>query len=262
MPHAPKTIAEQDKEIRQFLLSGLEKLQKAAIRRLANRKIDQFFTRDEALAVIRSLKLPKGNWPELADRLLVEWAAQQKPHAERGALKRYVATRQETVLVKLGKADDADVEPQTRRAIKQDFAELHFGAFVKGVFADQVIDVLAQMQHERRSWRIEWLDVAAKPAISALIRVTVVNEKHEEKGHGLFLVYKIPGSSRIVAIETGGVETCRDAFAGEVPEMAITLKAKGFTFKTDFEQQALIATSPDGAQSFVLHWQGKALCTG
>jgi hypothetical protein len=264
MAHAKKTIAKEDAEIRELLLTAKPALMDAAFARLASRKIAQYFTMDEARAVIRSLRLPKGwcgGWDKLAERLVAEWGRQQPTRLARKGEQGYLTVARETVLDKLAKARSAQVEHDTRKAVKQNFGEIHFGEFVKGVFADQVINVLAELQHEKRSWRIEWLDVAAKPCISALIRVTVLNEQMEEKGTGLFLLFKVPGSSRIKAIETGGVTTCKHAFAGEVPEMALTLKAKGFTFRTDFENQVMVATSPDGLE-LPLHWQGKALCTG
>jgi len=259
MGHPTKTLADEERLIEKLLATGRED---ALVARLANRKVDRFFDLELARVLVRSICPPRGHLERLAQRVLDERVRQEKLHSERKALQNYVKASQEPFVAKLARAEKAGVAIDTRRNYKERFAEIQFGSFVQGIFADEVIALLALMQHERRTWKIRWLDCAAKPAISALIEVVVYNEKGEEKGKGRFLLYKIPGTQRVVAIETGNIiETCKDAFAAEVPEIALVLKAKGFIFKTDFEQQALLATSPDG-DVLTLHWQGKALCTG
>lgn len=134
-------------------------------------------------------------------------------------------------------------------------AKLMFGDYIRSAFSSDILSLMELATGDCRTYRVDFATVAVRPAISAVVGVTVEGNKgaFEE----WFLLYKIPGTSTVKAVVTGtGRTRVSDAWAWQVPPAALALRGLGYTFRTDFEAQELVATGPEGdVQKFP--WRGR-----
>lgn len=221
-------------------------------------KAKQVFALEQARELVRSL-FPRHGELETMSVLLVEEANRQRPIANaRRAITLAEELRNRPIYERLA-------TPAMRAAAKIDYAIRNFGGFVKGSFSDDVLGMLALLKHENRRFELEWLDGGVRPAISAVVRVTVFEEAALHKrpfqkplAVESFLLYKVPTTGEVKAAELPdkGIGSLRDAWAYQVPKEVLSLRKQGWTVVNDLEAQTLTATGSNG--SVVFPWQGSS----
>ncbi len=220
--------------------------------RLAAYKLRQgkSFDLEDSRILLRTIfgKGVHGDLERLANLVYEEYQRQKPVFKARAANQVLAEQRNRTIAQRL-----STKSLRERRRIELAMAQ--FGDYVESSFSDDVLALLELMKHEHRLYQVEWLDAGVKPAIYALLHVTVTGEKsaHDEN----FLIYKVPGTSKIKAAEVpSSVTDGRGAWAYQVPKEIVQLRQMGWSFRTDFDAQTLVATGPSG--DLVFPWQGSA----
>ncbi len=229
-------------------LAGLP--EKAMIARLANIRYaraplgKRVVDAQQAKAIILATYPEKGSITRLVKAFHEECYRQEKIVNERKAIKDRLA-----ILAR----------PYTQRipdrvAEGNRHAKLMFADYIKQAFAADILSLMELATGDCRTYRVDFVSVGVRPAISAVIGVTVEGDKgvFEE----WFLLYKIPGTSTVKAVFTYGRTRAADAWGWQVPPAALALRGLGYTFRTDFVAQELVATGAEGDEQR-FPWKGR-----
>jgi hypothetical protein len=219
----------------------------ALIAKLAHKMVGKAAEADWFAALIRETYPKKSDISRLRQALMNETYGQEKIHNERQAIRGALS-----VLAR----------PYTERCVDRNFqrirhAQLQFGGYVKSVFASDILALMELTSQDCRSYRVTWLDCSVRPAISALIKVTVDGKSGVFEG--TFLLYKAPGTSTARAVTASDCIRIRDAWAYQVPSAAMmAANLPGVRSKrTDFADQAIVIIDAAGDEQR-FPWVGKS----
>ena len=236
----------------------------ALIARLANKYIRYAsFDMEQCRAVIRSTYPDRGQLARLADLLWNERARQEKIRNERQAVLNALTKmrRPYTEPLWLNRPILRDAEPReyAERRRREWFRQAHnqFDAFITSAFDVEILALMELTSQDCRSYRVEIQDCGIRPAISAVVRITVEGNKGAFEQN--FLLYKVPGTSKAYAVDAGPEIMVKDAWAWQVPNAALLFaKTQGVASKrTDFDTQEIVLVDRDGDEQR-FPWRGKA----
>lgn len=240
--------------------AGLE--EPALIAKLAHKSIGKEFTLTEARTLVRSIFPKRGDLERLSVAVLNEKNRQEPIRNTRRALAKAEEKRRLPYTTpfrypEVLRRDDEYREVDERR--RQEFvrhAQNQFGGFIKAVFDSEILALMELCAEDCRAYRVDWLDGGNRPAISAIVKVTVEGPR-VGAFQDTFLLYKEPGSCKARAVSAGGREDVKSAWAYQVPMSAIALSSYGYKFRTAFDTQELVATGPEGDEQR-FRWRGRA----
>ena len=242
-------------------LAGLP--EKAMIARLASTKYTHATPSkrcsdiSQAKAIILSTFPARNNINRLVKAFHEECVRQEKIHNERKAIRDALKNMSQPYTRRLIiMLVDGDITINRRRE-RIRHAQLMFGDFIKTVFSSDILALMELTAQDCRSYRVEWLDVGLRPAISAVVRVTVTGNNGSFVEN--FLLYKVPGTSKARTVTADYEETVKGAWSYQVPPAAIAVaKLPGVRSKrTDFETQEIVIVDADGDEQR-FPWRGKA----
>ena len=224
----------------------------AMIARLAAKYVGKPFDPEQCRAVIRDTCPDRGKLKVLADKLWNERLRQEKIHDARKAVL--------DALANLAKPYTQQAWPRFDRIaerIRQ--AKLQFGSYIEQVFASDILALMELTAQDCRTYRVEWLDCGCRPVIAATVRIVVEGNKGAFDQR--FLLYKLPGTSEVRTAYTERVAV-KDAWSAQLPStfvgIAGELKRQGYTFRTDFDKQAMVVTDPETGRERLTYWTGRA----
>jgi hypothetical protein len=230
----------------------------ALIARLANKYlIYSTFDVEQCRAVIRATYPDRGQLGRLADLLWKERIRQEKIHNERKAVQSALAKLREPYTLRLDRRVAGKTAFEAMRREWRRHAHNQFDAFITAAFDTEILALMELTSQDCRSYRVEILDCGIRPAISAVVKVTVEGDKGAfEQG---FLLYKVPGTSKVCAVNAGPWNvTVKVAWAWQVPNAAILFAKQGVQGKrTDFDTQEIVLVDRDGDEQR-FPWRGKA----
>lgn len=243
-------MAREDKILDILALSQLSEDEKIAA--LAHRWLGKPFDREQAKAVIKCYLDPNGRLPVLVQKIMDEKNRQEKVRNERQA----VADAAKAAAVSPLEKYRHNPTLKARRAME--IAKATFGPAVRENFNEDALALMSLIATEARSYEVRWLQAGFQPVRCVLIEVIVRGERETRRPR--FLLYRING--RILVARTQETEL-RAAWASQLPQdlvaVAPTLKADGFSFKSDLEDQALIIFRPDGTEFKRVEWAGRTV---
>ncbi len=255
------TTARKDKILDVLALTFLDV--DARIARLAHKYIGKAFPLVQARAVIDCYFDPGvGQANPLAARLFNEKLRQERLHNDRAALRSAAEKRKLSPMNRYkARMVGSQTSTMNRTHRRRKIAERIFGEHVKENFNEDTLALMSLLNGDVRSYSIEWVAGSSQPVPSALIRVTtqiIGGTVHRR----LFLLYKAGERVLVARVDAKSIITIQDAFATQLPrevvEAAPVLRADGFTFASDLEEQQLVITSPDGLERIV-HWTGRTV---
>jgi hypothetical protein len=207
----------------------------------------------QAKAIILATFPERGGVTRLVKAFHDECYRQEKIHNERKAIKDGLALLARPYTQQPGARFD-------RIAEKNRHAKLMFGDYIRSAFSADILSLMELTSGDCRSYRVDFLDVGVRPALSATVTITL--EGAQGTFQEYFLLYKEPGTSKAHAVFTvyahGNV---KDAWAWQVPHAARALRGLGYGFRTDFVTQEMVATGPNGDEQR-LQWRGKPVANG
>jgi hypothetical protein len=221
----------------------------AMIAKLAAKYVGKPFDPEQCRAVIRDTCPDRGKLKVLADKLWDERLRQEPKHNGRVAdrLAAEIAARPYTKRI------------PDRKSERIKHAKLMFGTYIEQVFASDILALMELTAQDCRTYRVDWFDVGCRPVIAATIRITVEGNRGAfDQG---FLLYKLPGTSDVRAAYTEQTDV-KGAWSMQLPStfvgVAGELKRQGYTFRTDFEKQAMVVTDPETGLKRLTYWTGRA----
>lgn len=219
--------------------------ERALVARLASLKVGKYFTMEESKRLIRSIYPKHGDLLRLA-QLVYDEVQRQTPIRNGRRAHALTMKVQAGGTMQLIKRNAAGWH-RARQLMKTHHGVTHFADYINESFCEEVLALLEAMGGGPRSYAVQWLDTGCRPCIASVVRIT------SGEGHHNILVYKVRGKGVIRSALTKA-DTVRDAFADQVPADALKLAADGYTFRTDFDEQTLIATKGDDEKVFP--WNG------
>jgi len=230
----------------------------ALIARLANKYlIYSTFDVEQCRAVIRATYPDRGQLGRLADLLWKERIRQEKIHNERRAVKDALTKLREPYTARFLPENSGRSAPIARRRAWFTHAHNQFDAFITAAFDTEILALMELTSQDCRSYRVEIQDCGIRPAISAVVRITVEGNKGAFEQN--FLLYKVPGTAKACAVNCGPEVMVKDAWAWQVPNAALLFaKTQGVQSKrTDFDTQEIVLVDRDGDEQR-FPWRGKA----
>jgi len=224
-------------------LAGLP--ESALIPQLANKKLDQPFLMEDARILVRALLPDHGTLEKLA-RAIYEEVGRQRPIRDARR-----AHRQWTKAREWAATHPLDQNPKDRhKEWRIKLAKAHFGDYIQDSFDEEILSLL-ELMTGAQSYRVSFLDVGSRPVTCCLVKI---QSDAKDRPAFNFLLYKVK-SGKVKGAPTAA-DNVKDAWAEQVPEEAFELSELGYEFKTDFENQTMIATHPDGDE-IPLVWRGR-----
>jgi hypothetical protein len=146
-----------------------------------------------------------------------------------------------------------------RRQRILEIAKRTFGPHVRDNFNEDALALMSLIDGEDRWYKVKWLDAGSKPARSALIEVTTMRAAGGSL-YSRFLLYRT--NNRILAARTTA-RSLEEAWGTQLPqafvEIAATLVSRGYSFRSDIEDQSLIVFAPDGNEEQRIPWIGRTV---
>jgi hypothetical protein len=251
-------MARKDKVLDILALAGLP--EQAKLARLVRKWIGKAFSREQAKAIIKCYFDANGRLPELTQRLMDEKNRQEKIRNERKAhraaaelfavspMKKYRADRV---------GESCARKHKRRRAME--LAKRTFGQHVRDNFNADALALMSLIAAEDRTYNVRWVEAGFRPVRCALIEVRVT-AAGKAPIISRYLLYRTNG--RVLVARTGEKDL-QAAWASQLPHdlvaVAATLKADGYSFKSDLEGQELIVFRPDGAEFKRVPWAGRTV---
>jgi hypothetical protein len=235
------------KTLELLALAGLP--EDAMIALLANRYVGKPFDMEQCRAVIRDTCPDRGKLNILTVKLWNERLRQEPIRNGRVALK---------MAAEIAARPYAKRIPD-RKSERIRHAKLQFGSYIEQVFASDILALMELTAQDCRSYRVDWLDCGCRPVIAATVRITVEGNRGAfDQG---FLLYKLPGTSDVRTAYTDEREV-KGAWSMQLPStfvgIAGELKRQGYTFRTDFDKQAMVVTDPETGRERLTYWTGRA----
>ena len=221
----------------------------ALIGKLAHDRHKLILSLEDAKVQIRATFPKRGDIARLAQKLLDEVHRQQPIRQERQALRDGMEL--------LSRPYTQQSWPRFDRIAERNrHAKLMFGDYIRSAFNGEILSLMELVTQDCRSYRVHFLDVSVRPAISAT--VTVVVTGHKGAFEETFLLYKIPGTSTAQAVLATGCLKVKDAWAYQVTPAAIAAASQpGVRSKrTDFAGQAIVVVDADGDEQR-FPWRGR-----
>jgi hypothetical protein len=153
-------------------------------------------------------------------------------------------------------------DPWLKAKRTMEIAKATFGPAVRENFNEDALALMSLISGEDRSYRVEWLAAGFKPVRCALIEVVTRGKPNpcQTNIHSMFLLYRVNG--RVLVARTKA-EELQEAWASQLPAdlvvAAATLKADGYSFKSDLEGQELVIFNPDGSLYKAIPWAGRTV---
>jgi len=248
-------MAKKDKILEILALAQLPEHAKLA--RLVRPWIGKPFPRAQAKAIINVYFDANGRLPELTQKLMDEKGRQEKLRNDRQAVADAAKAAAKSPIDKY--RDD----PWRRAKRTMEIAKATFGAHVRDNFNEDALALMSLIAGEDRSYRVEWLAAGFKPVRCALIEVITrgrVNSSQTNIIHSRFLLYRV--GKRVLVARTKSKEL-QEAWASQLPPdlvaAAATLKADGYSFKSDLEGQELVVFRPNGDVFKRVPWAGRTV---
>lgn len=244
-------MARKDKILDILALAGLPEHVKLA--RLARPWIGKTFTREHATAIIECYLDANGRLPELTQRLMDEKNQQEKLRNGRTAVAAAHAKRGESPILKYKH------NPALRQKRTMDIAKATFGQHVRDNFNADAMALMSLIAGEDRTYNVRWLEAGFSPVRCALIEVRMTTTG-KAPIISRFLLYRI--GKRVLVARTGE-KALQPAWASQLPQdlvvRAASMKAAGFSFKSDLEGQELVVLKPDGSEHDRVPWAGRTV---
>jgi hypothetical protein len=245
-------MSKQDKVLDILALAQLSEDEKLS--NLAHRWLGKAFDREQAKAVVKCYLDANGRLPELTQRLMDEKNRQEKIRNERQALADAMKLASEPPLEKYKR------NPALKRRRAMEIAKATFGPAVKENFNEDALALMSLIAGAEQTFEVVWLDAGFRPVRCALIEVITRVAKPLKVDRSRYLLYRVNG--RVLVARTSE-QDLQSAWASQLPEdlvaAAATLKADGFTFKSDLEEQVLEVYSPDGSLFKTVEWAGRTV---
>lgn len=243
-------MARQDKVLEVLALAQLSEDEKIAV--LAHRWLGKPFPREQAKAIIKCYLDANGRLPELTQKLMDEKNRQERIRNDRQAVADATKAAAQSPVHKYRD------NPQLRAKRTMEIAKATFGLHVRENFNEDALALMSLIAGEARSYEIRWLAAGFSPVRCALIEV--VTQGDRETNRSRFLLYRV--GKRVLVARTGEREL-QAAWASQLPQdlvaAAATLKADGFSFKSDLEGQELIVFNPVGEEHQRVPWAGRTV---
>jgi hypothetical protein len=149
--------------------------------------------------------------------------------------------------------------PQLRAKRTMDIAKATFGQHVRDNFNADAMALMSLIAGEARTYSVRWLEASFQPARCALIEVRMT-ATGKAPIISRFLLYQI--GKRVLVARTGE-KGLQASWASQLPHSlvakAASMKAEGFTFKSDLEGQELVVFKPDGTEYQRVPWAGRTV---
>lgn len=248
-------MAKKDKVLEILALAQLPEHAKLA--RLVRPWLGRAFDREQAKAIIKVYFDANGRTPELTQRLMDTKVAHERLRNDRKAVADAAKLAAESPMLKYKRS------PHLKAKRTMEIAKATFGPAVKENFSEDALALMSLISGEDRSYRVEWRAAGFKPVRCALIEVITRGKPNPCQTniiHSMFLLYKVNG--RVLVARTKAKEL-QEAWASQLPPdlvaAAATLKADGYSFKSDLEGQELVVFRPDGEVFKRVPWAGRTV---
>jgi hypothetical protein len=149
--------------------------------------------------------------------------------------------------------------PQLRAKRTMDIAKATFGQHVRDNFNADAMALMSLIAGESRTYSVRWLEAGFQPVRCALIEVRMT-ATGKAPIISRFLLYRM--GKRVLVARTGE-KKLQAAWASQLPQDLVTkaasMKAEGFSFKSDLEGQELVVFRPDGEEHQRVPWAGRTV---
>ena len=244
-------MARKDKILDILALAGLPEHVKLA--RLARPWLGKAFPRAQALAIIKCYFNANGRVPALVQALMDEKNQQEKLRNSRKA----VADAAE--IASRSPMDKYRNDPRLKAYRAMELAKRTFGQHVRDNFNADAMALMSLIAGEARTYSVRWLEAGFQPARCALIEVRQT-ATGKAPVISRFLLYRI--GKRVLVARTGEKQL-QPAWASQLPQDLVTkaasMKADGYSFKSDLEGQELVVFKPDGSEHERIAWAGRTV---
>lgn len=242
-------MARKDKILEVLALAQLS--DSAKIATLAHRWLGKTFTREHATAIIKCYFDANGRLPELTQRLMDEKNRQEKLRNSRAAVAADAEIRARSPMLKY------KLHPHLKQTRAMQLAKATFGEHVRDNFNADALALMSLIAGESRSYHVRWIEAGFQPVRCALIEVRIT-ATGKAPIISRYLIYRV--GTRVLVARTGE-KALQAAWASQLPQDLVTkaasMKADGFTFKSDLEGQELIVFRPDGTEYQRVPWAGR-----
>jgi hypothetical protein len=250
-------MARKDKVLEILALSELP--EDAKLSRLVRPWLGKAFPHEQAKAIIKCYFDANGRLPELTQKLVDEKLRQERLRNERSAFK---AAAQKRAEPSMNKYKPEIVGPATakfnRKERAMELAKKTFGPHVRENFSEDALAMMSLISGEDRWYEVRWKEAGFYPVRSALIEVVTMAK--EGSAYNRFLLYKVNG--RVLVARTTAHDL-QAAWGGQLPQLlveaAAEMKAEGYTFRSDLEDQSMIVYNPDGTEYRRVPWSGRTV---
>ena len=244
-------MARKDKILDVLALAGLPEDVKIA--NLAHRWLGKAFTREHAKAIIKCYFDANGRLPELTQQLMDEKNRQEKLRNSRAAVAAAAEKRSQSPMLKYKH------NPQLKQRRAMEIAKATFGQHVRDNFNADAMALMSLIAGEARSYNVRWLEAGFQPVRCALIEVRIT-ATGKAPIISRYLIYRRNG--RVLVARTGE-KALQASWASQLPVDLVTraasLKADGYTFKSDLEGQELVVFRLDGTEYQRAPWAGRTV---
>jgi len=220
---------------------------------LAHKWVGKPFSREQAKAIIKCYLDANGRVPVLTQALMDEKNRQEKLRNDRQAVTDAAEKWAESPMLKYKRS------PRLKQARAMELAKATFGQHVRDNFNENTLALMSLIAGESRGYHVRWLAAGFQPTRCALIEVRVTADG-KATIMSRFLIYRTNG--RVLVARTGEKELSA-AWASQLPQDLVTkaasMKADGFSFKSDLEGQELVVFRPDGEEHQRVPWAGRTV---
>jgi len=248
-------MAKKDKILDILALAQLP--EDAKLARLVREWIGRPFPREQAKAIIKCYFDANGRTPELTQKLMDEKVRQEKLRNDRQAVEDAAKAAAISPMEKYKR------DPWRRAKRTMEIAKTTFGQAVRDNFNEDALALMSLIAGEDRSYRVEWLAAGFSPVRCALVEVITRGKPNPCQTniiHSRFLLYRVNGRALVARTKARELQ---EAWASQLPPdlvaAAATLKADGFSFKSDLEGQELVVFNPDGSEFRRVPWAGRTV---
>lgn len=249
-------MAKKDKVLDILALAQLS--DDAKLANLAHRWLGRPLPREQAKAIIKCyFEDVNGRLPELTQQLMAEKARQEGIRNGRRAF------ADAAKLAAVSPMEKYRRQPYLKKARAMEIAKRTFGDAVRENFNEDALALMSLISGEERSYRVIWMEAGFQPVRCVLVEVETrsrVNTCQTNVLRARFLLYRV--NRRVLVARTSEREL-QAAWASQLPQdlvaVAPTLKADGFTFKSDLEGQELVIFRPDGSEFKRVPWAGRTV---
>lgn len=240
----------QDKVLEILALAQLPEHVKLSI--LARKWIGKPFPREQAKSIIKVYLDPNGRLPELTQALMDEKGRQEKLRNDRKAVADAAKKWAESPMLKYKN------NHRLKQARTMELAKETFGQHVRDNFSEDAQALMSLIAGEARMYNVLWIEAGFQPVRCALIQIRIT-AAGKDPIISRYLIYRTNG--RVLVARTGE-KALQAAWASQLPEDLVTkaasMKAAGYSFRSDLEDQELIVFRPDGTQ-YLIPWAGRTV---